>query len=42
MRSILAAGAGVARPTGPGEALILNLPTIATRPLSAYAINDQT
>ena len=42
VRSILAAGAGVARPTGPGDALILNLPTIATRPLSAYAINDQT
>ncbi len=42
VRSILAAGTGVARPTRPGEALIVNLPAVATRPLSAYAIGDQT
>ena len=41
VRSILAAGTGVARPTRPGEALIVDLPTVATRPLSAYAIGDQ-
>ncbi len=40
VRSILAAGAGVARPTRPGEALIIGLPSVATRPLSAYAISD--
>jgi len=38
VRSILAAGAGVARPTRAGDALIVDLPTVATRPLSAYAI----
>jgi len=42
VRSILAAGTGVARPTRAGDALIVNLPTVATRPLSAYAIGDQT
>jgi len=42
VRSILAAGSGVARPTRPGDALIVNLPTVATRPLSAYATGDQT
>jgi hypothetical protein len=42
VRSILAAGAGVARPTRPGEALIVDLPTVATRPLSAYAIAEST
>jgi len=42
VRSILTAGTGVARPTRPGDALIVNLPTVATRPLSAYAIGDQT
>ena len=41
VRSILAAGAGVARPRGPGEALIVALPVVATRPLSDYAIGDQ-
>ena len=40
VRSILAAGAGVARPTRPGEALIIGLPAVATRPLSAYAIGE--
>ena len=42
VRSILAAGAGVAQPTRPGEALIIALPTVATRPLSAYAIGEQS
>jgi transposase len=37
VRSILGAGAGVAMPTAPGDALIIALPTVATRPLSAYA-----
>jgi transposase len=40
VRSILAAGNGVARPTRPGEALIVALPVVATRPLSHYAIGE--
>jgi hypothetical protein len=40
VRSILAAGTGVARPTRPGEALILDLPAVATRPLTDYAIGE--
>jgi len=42
VRSILDAGIGVARPTRPGEALVVDLPVVATRPLSAYAIGDQS
>ena len=42
VRSILAAGTGVARPTAPGEALVLPLPAVATRPLSDYAIGEAT
>ncbi len=42
VRSILAAGAGVAQPTRPGDALIVALPVVATRPLSAYAIGEQS
>lgn len=42
VRSILAAGTGVARPRGPGEALIVALPSVATRPLSDYAIGEAT
>ena len=42
VRSILAAGTGVAKPTRPGEALIVALPTVATRPLSDYAIGHQS
>jgi hypothetical protein len=42
VRSILAAGPGVARPTGPGEALIVDLPVVATRPLSDYAIVEES
>jgi hypothetical protein len=37
VRSILEAGAGVARPTRPGEALVLELPFVPTRDLSDYA-----
>lgn len=42
VRSILAAGVGVARPTGPGDALVVALPVVATRPLSAYAIGERS
>ena len=42
VRSILAARTGVAHPTVPGEALIIPLPTVATRPLAAYAIEDRS
>jgi hypothetical protein len=42
VRSILAAGTGVARPTHPGEALIVALPAVVTRPLSDYAIGEAT
>jgi len=38
VRSILAAGTGTPRPTAPGEALVIPLPIVGTRPLSAYAI----
>jgi transposase len=38
VRSILAAGAGTPQPVPPGDALILQLPVVPTRPLSAYAI----
>jgi hypothetical protein len=38
VRSILAAGAGAPRPTTAGEALVLDLPVVPTRPLSDYAI----
>jgi Integrase core domain len=37
VRAILEAGAGVASVAAPGDALIIALPTVATRPLSAYA-----
>ncbi|MGE0307900.1 MAG: IS21 family transposase, partial [Acidimicrobiia bacterium] len=40
VRSILAAGAGIAQPARPGEALVIALPTVATRPLSDYAIGQ--
>lgn len=42
VRSILAAGTGTARPTAPGEALVIPLPIVPTRPLSDYAIGDQS
>lgn len=38
VRSILAAGAGAPRPTGAGDALVIDLPCVPTRPLSDYAI----
>jgi len=40
VRSILAAGTGVARPASPGEALVIPLPAVAIRPLSDYAIGE--
>ena len=42
VRSILAAGTGTPRPTGPGEALLIPLPLVPTRPLSDYAVGDLT
>jgi len=42
VRSILAAGTGTPRPTGPGEALVIPLPIVSTRPLSAYAIESRS
>jgi transposase len=41
VRSILAAGTGTPRPTGPGEALLIPLPIVPTRPLADYAIGDR-
>jgi transposase len=40
VRSILAAGAGTAQPRPAGDALVLELPHVPTRPLSAYTIGD--
>ncbi|MEV4525910.1 IS21 family transposase [Streptosporangium sp. NPDC049304] len=39
VRSILAAGVGTAQVRPAGEALVLELPQVATRPLSAYALD---
>jgi hypothetical protein len=38
VRSILDAGAGAPQPQRPGDALVLELPVVPTRPLSDYAI----
>ena len=38
VRSILAAGPGTAEPRAAGDALVLELPVVPVRPLSAYAI----
>ncbi|MGH9307721.1 MAG: IS21 family transposase, partial [Acidimicrobiales bacterium] len=38
VRSILAAGAGVPRPRGPGDALIVDLPAVGTGSLDDYAV----
>jgi len=38
VRSILAAGAGAPQPRPAGDALVIALPQVGTRPLSAYAI----
>jgi len=40
VRSILAAGAAVPTPTPPGNALVIPLPHVPTRALSAYAIEE--
>jgi transposase len=40
VRSILAAGAGTPQPRAAGDALVLELPHVPTRPLSAYKIGD--
>ena len=40
VRSILAAGIGVAQPTAPGEALVIELPTTASRSLADYKLDD--
>ena len=40
--SILHSGAGAPRPTRPGEALIVELPIVPTRPLSDYAVGGQS
>lgn len=42
VRSILAAGSGVPRPTRPGEALVVDLPVVPTRSLSDYAIGEES
>jgi Mu transposase-like protein len=39
VRSILAAAGAAPKPTAPGQALVLTLPCVPTRPLSDYAIN---
>jgi hypothetical protein len=41
VRAILAAGTGVPQPVPPGSALALDLPAVPTRPLSAYAWEDE-
>jgi transposase len=38
VRSILAAGTGIAQPREPGAALLLTLPAVPTRPLADYAL----
>lgn len=40
VRSILAAGTGVPRPTEPGQALIVDLPVVPVRSLSDYAVGE--
>jgi transposase len=40
VRSILAAGVGVAQPREAGDALVLQLPKVPTRPLSDYALGQ--
>jgi hypothetical protein len=38
VRSILAAGAGTPQPRPAGDALVIQLPQVPVRPLSAYKI----
>jgi len=40
VRSILATGAGAPQPHPAGDALVLELPTVATRSLADYALPD--
>jgi hypothetical protein len=40
VRSILAAGAGIASPREAGDALVIELPIVPTRPLADYAIGE--
>jgi hypothetical protein len=42
VRSILAAGAGVAQPTAPGQALVIELPRSASRSLADYKLDELT
>jgi len=42
VRSILAAGAGTPQPTTAGDALVLELPRVPTRPLSDYTLGGPT
>jgi hypothetical protein len=42
VRSILAAGAGVAQTTAPGQALLLALPSTASRSLADYKLDNLT
>jgi hypothetical protein len=42
VRSILAAGIGVAQPTAPGQALVIELPTTASRSLADYTLDALT
>jgi transposase len=42
VRSIIAAGTGVPRPSAPGDALIVELPLVPTRSLADYAISEQS
>jgi len=42
VRSILAAGNGVPRPRGPGDALILDLPSVSTGSLGDYAVGGES
>ena len=42
VRSILAAGAGTPQPTPARDSLVIELPTVATRPLSDYKIGATT
>jgi transposase len=40
VRSILQAGAGLPQPTAPGQALVIELPTTASRSLADYKLDD--
>jgi len=40
VRAILAAGVGVPQPTAPGEALVIELPSTASRSLAAYRLSE--